>query len=149
MKPLQFVVRWLAPANLAASLALLASSVFAQQNPAPAAHDMEHAHHSHGGFMQQGMHHAAAKGVKIEQQVDAASHTIIVREGPLNLPAKTDHMLMPQPPDLFWVIPVNGWLLAYTPRLVDGAGSAVPGSVLHHTAFWNTDRADFLCPNKE
>jgi hypothetical protein len=25
----------------------------------------------------------------------------------------------------------------------------VPGTVLHHTAFWNENRADFLCPNKE
>jgi len=25
----------------------------------------------------------------------------------------------------------------------------VPGRVLHHTAFWNVDRSDFLCPNKE
>ncbi len=121
----------------------------AQQKPAPAAHDMEHMQHEHGGFMQEGMHHAVAKGVKIEQQVDAASHTITLREGPLTLPANTSHMKMPQPADLFWAIPVDGWLLSYAPRLVDANGNAVPGTVLHHTAFWNTDRADFLCPNKE
>jgi len=32
---------------------------------------------------------------------------------------------------------------------MDSNGSAVPGTVLHHTAFWNENRADFLCPNKE
>jgi hypothetical protein len=119
-----------------------------QDQRAPAAHDMEHMQHNHGGFMQD-MHHAVAKGIKIEQQVDPASHTIIVREGPMTLPASTGHMKMPQPPDLFWSIPIDGWLLAYAPRLVDARGNVVPGTVLHHTAFWNTNRADFLCPNKE
>src|SRR5207237_4457643 len=31
----------------------------------------------------------------------------------------------------------------------DAGGNAVPGTVLHHVAFWNENRADFLCPNKE
>jgi hypothetical protein len=122
----------------------------AQEQPAPPAfQDMEHMHHHDGGFMQEGMHHAVAKGIKLEQQVDAASHIITVREGPLTLPAKTSHMKMPQPPDVFWTMPLDGFLRAYTPRLVDANGTVVPGIVLHHTAFWNTDRSDFLCPNKE
>jgi hypothetical protein len=101
----------------------------------------------HGGFMQGGMHHAIAKGVKLEQKIDG--QTIVLRVGPMNLPAHTSHMKMPQPPDLIWQIPIDGWLLAYTPKLVDAAGNAVPGRVLHHTAFWNENRSDFLCPNKE
>jgi hypothetical protein len=138
---------------LIAALALLPFATSAaqqqqQQAPAPP-HDMNHMQHSHGGFMQEGMHHAVAKGIKIEQQVDAATHTITLREGPLTLPANTNHMMMPQPPDVFWIIPLDGFLRAYTPRLVDANGNAVPGTVLHHTAFWNTDRSDFLCPNKE
>jgi hypothetical protein len=28
-------------------------------------------------------------------------------------------------------------------------GNPVPGRLLHHVAFWNTERSDFLCPNKE
>jgi hypothetical protein len=114
-------------------------SAFAQEKP------MEH----HGGFMQGGMHHAVAKGVKLEAKVDAAAQTITLRVGPMTLPANTDHMKMPQPPDLVWDVPMKGWLLAYHPRLVDAGGNAVPGTVLHHTAFWNENRADFLCPNKE
>ena len=120
-----------------------------QDQPAAPAHDMAHMRHDHGGFMQEGMHHAVAKGVKLDQQVDAATHTITLREGPLTLPANTDHMKMPQPPDVFWTIPLDAFLRAYTPRLVDANGNAVPGTVLHHTAFWNTNRSDFLCPNKE
>src|SRR5713226_5283501 len=38
----------------------------AAQQPAqkPPPHDMDHMQHNHGGFMQQGMHHAVAKGIK-------------------------------------------------------------------------------------
>jgi len=113
-------------------------------------HDMEHMQHSHdGGFMQGGMHHSVAKGVSLDARLDATTHTIILREGPISLPANTSHMKMPQPPDVFWTIDFDGWLLSYSPKLVDASGQSVPGTVLHHTAFWNTNRADFLCPNKE
>ena len=144
-------LRHLSLALLATPLIFLSGSVNAAQEKqsAPATHDMDHMQHGRGGFMQEGMHHAVAKGVKLEQQLDSATHTITVREGPLTLPANTDHMRMPQPPDVFWTIPVDGFLRAYTPRLVDANGKPVPGAVLHHTAFWNTDRSDFLCPNKE
>jgi hypothetical protein len=144
------VPRALAVAFLSASLVLsphAARAAQQQQNPAtPPSH---HAQHHHGGFMQEGMHHAAAKGIKLEQQVDTANHTITVREGPITLPANTNHMMMPQPQDVFWSIPVDAFLLSYAPRLVDANANDVPGTVLHHTAFWNTNRSDFLCPNKE
>ncbi len=99
-----------------------------QEKPAAPPHDMEHMHH--GTFMQGGMHHAVAKGVKLDAKVDAAAHTVTLRVGPMNLPAHTSHMKMPQPSDLVWDVPMDGW-------------------VLHHVAFWNENRADFLCPNKE
>ena len=112
---------------------------------------MQHMKHgaAHGGFMQEGMHHAVAKGVALDAKVDATAHLVILHVGPMNLPAHTSHMKMPQPPNLIWEVPVDGWLLAYHPKLVDAAGGAVPGTVLHHVAFWNENRADFLCPNKE
>jgi hypothetical protein len=118
-----------------------------QEKPAAASPDMQHEHH--GGFMQGGMHHAVAKGVALDAKVDEAAHTITLRVGPLTLPANTGHMNMPQPPDMVWDVPMDGWLLAYHPRLVDAGDNAVPGTPLHHTAFWNENRADFLCPNKE
>ncbi|PYU67468.1 MAG: hypothetical protein DMG49_18660 [Acidobacteria bacterium] len=105
--------------------------------------------HEHPGFMQEDMHHAVAKGVTLDAKVDAAAHTVTLSVGPMNLPAHTSHMKMPQPPDLVWEVPMDGWLLAYHPKLVDVRGNAVPGTVLHHVAFWNENRADFLCPNKE
>jgi hypothetical protein len=129
---------------------LLVLPAFAQQS-ATQEHDMsqmQHAH-THDGFMQGGMHHAVAKGVTLDTKVDSATHTITLRIGPMNLPANTSHMKMPQPADLVWSIPMTGWLLAYHPRLVDASGNSVPGTVLHHVAFWNENRSDFLCPNKE
>jgi hypothetical protein len=133
------------PRDLFAAILLFASPLCAQQSSQPAPHDM--AQMDHSGFMQGGMHHQVAKGVKLEQKIDG--NTITIRIGPMNLPAHTSHMKMPQPPDLVWQIPIDGWLLAYSPRLADAKGNVVPGSVLHHTAFWNEKRADFLCPNKE
>ena len=126
------------------------AAAFAQQS-ATQGHDMSRMQqaHTHDGFMQGGMHHTAAKGVTLGVKTDANTHTITLRIGPMNLPANTSHMKMPQPADLVWSIPLTGWLLAYHPKLVDAAGNSVPGTVLHHVAFWNENRSDFLCPNKE
>ncbi len=79
---------------------LAAATVLAQERPADAPHNMEHMQHGggHGGFMQRGMHHAVAKGVSLETKLDGVAHTITLREGPINLPANTNHMMMPQPP---------------------------------------------------
>jgi hypothetical protein len=134
---------------ICAAFLLAPITVAAQQEPSAQETPHMHQGREHGGFMQGGMHHAMAKGVKLEEQIDAATHTITLRVGPMTLPAHTGHMKMPQPSDLFWTIPVDAWLLAYTPRLVDSNASEVPGRVLHHVAFWNENRSDFLCPNKE
>src|SRR5437016_9228714 len=131
------------------TLLLAASAALAQEKQTEGAAKPMPMQHEHHGFMQEGMHHAVAKGVKLDPNFDMATHTITLRVGPMNLPAHTSHMKMPQPPDLTWTVPLDGWLLAYHPRLVDAGGNAVPGTVLHHVAFWNENRADFLCPNKE
>jgi hypothetical protein len=130
-----------------AAIVLASSMSAAQDNPADLPQEMEHM--QHGGFMQGSMHHAIAKGVMLDSKVEATAHTVTLRVGPMTLPANTSHMKMPQPPDLVWRVPFDGWLLAYHPRMVEADGNAVPGTVLHHTAFWNENRADFLCPNKQ
>src|SRR5213080_4988907 len=131
------------------TLLLAASAALAQEKQTEGAAKPMPMQHEHHGFMQEGMHHAVAKGVKLDPNFDMATHTITLRVGPMNLPAHTSHMTMPQPPDLIWTVPLDGWLLAYHPKLVDAGGNSVPGTVLHHVAFWNTNRSDFLCPNKE
>lgn len=101
----------------------------------------QHEHH--------GMQHATAAGVKLEQREDAAAQTITLRLGPLNLPANSDHSAVAQPPDQYLDLLFDGWIIAYHPRLTDAAGNTIPGRLLHHVAFWNVSRSDFLCPNKE
>ncbi|HJY88276.1 MAG TPA: hypothetical protein VKE24_15695 [Candidatus Acidoferrales bacterium] len=101
----------------------------------------QHEHHE--------MMHKTAAGVQLEVTNDTASHVLLLRVGPLDLPAHSGHMAVAQAPQQFWVVPFDGWLVAYHPRLVDGAGKPEPGRLLHHVAFWNTRRSDFLCPNKQ
>ncbi len=103
----------------------------------------------HDMQMHHGMHHAPSATAKLALADDPASRTLTVRLGPVNLPAHADHMAVAQPADLFLTEPLDGWLVAFHPRLVDEAGAALPGKMLHHVAFWNTRRPDFLCPNKE
>ena len=97
--------------------AILLAHIMAAAQEKPLAQDASHLHQSmnHDGFMQGGMHHAMAKGVKLEQRMEAATHTITLRVGPMTLPAHTSHMKMPQPPDEFWTIPLDAWRLAYMP----------------------------------
>jgi len=93
--------------------------------------------------------HHVAPGVRLAVEDDPGARALTVRLGPVSLPAHSSHSGVAQPPDFFLPIPFDGWLLAYHPRLVDGDGHALAGRLLHHVAFWNTARSDFLCPNKE
>ncbi len=94
-------------------------------------------------------HHHMAHGAELQVDDDTTAGVLTVRLGPLDLPARSSHDAVAQPPERFLSIPFDGWLRAYHPRLTDGRGQTVPGRLLHHVAFWNTERSDFLCPNKE
>ncbi len=85
---------------------------------------------------------------KLEVRDDAAAQQLTVRLGPLKLPANATHMTVAQAPSFYLGIPFDGWIVGYHPRLVDGAGKTEPGRLLHHVAFYNIGRHDFLCPNK-
>jgi hypothetical protein len=102
----------------------------------------QHEHHGHAGA------HTLQKDVKMTVH-QVANDAIQIRLGPYDLPAHTDHHAMPQAPEFYWDVPFDGWLLAYAPSLVDESGNDVPAKLLHHVAFWNAGRSDFLCPNKE
>ena len=93
--------------------------------------------------------HHVTKAAVIRVTDDPATHTMTMRVGMLNLPANTDHTAATQLSDAIWEVPFDGWLTAYHPRLTNAQGATVPGRLLHHVAFWNASRSDFLCPNKE
>jgi len=101
---------------------------------------------------QHGHHHHQSAGVQKDAVLTVhpvAVDALELRLGPFNLPAHTPHDQMPQAPDFFWDVPFDGWLVAYAPSLLDADGSDIDAKLLHHVAFWNTGRQDFLCPNKE
>ncbi len=99
----------------------------------------QHEHHM--------MHPASA--ARVEVQNDSAARVLTVRVGPLDLPAHADHMTVAQPSPQFVIVPFDGWITAYHPRLVDDAGAVLPARLLHHVAFWNTARANLLCPSAD
>jgi hypothetical protein len=82
---------------------LLAAAFFsAQEKPVAASKEIQTTHtgldqgaakplpmqHEHHGFMQEGMHHAVAKGVTLDAKVDVAAHTVTLRIGPMTLAAR-------------------------------------------------------------
>lgn len=102
-----------------------------------------------------GMMHAAETGHPISQTAkltvadNPASHELTVRIGPVSLPANVEQGPLAQPPMLWLSIPFDGWLTGYHPSIVDGKGHALPSELLHHVAFYDTARSDFLCATKE
>jgi hypothetical protein len=94
---------------LVSSVALVPTEAQAQkQKPADASHqDQDHDH----GFKQGGKHDTVAKDVTLEEKLDAAAHIVTLREGPITLPANTDHRKMPQLADPYRSVPVDGWLI--------------------------------------
>ncbi len=123
--------------GLSIAMVLVALASFASAWPAVAQHEQH-----------RGAQHAAAQGASLEVRQGPGGRVVTLRVGPLPLPARTGHHEALQAPDFFWEVPFDGWLVAYQPRLVDAAGSNLPGRLLHHVGFWHTTRADFLCPNK-
>lgn len=114
-------------------VALAGAALFLSVLAAPAA--AQHAH--------------AEADARLEVRNDTVRNVLTVRVGPLDLPADASHEAAPQAPDLHLEIPFDGWLTAYRPRLVDGDGDPLPGRLLHHVAFWNTERSAVLCPGSE
>ena len=113
-------------------------ALWAWARPVPAQHE----HHKM-------IQHQTATGLKLDVSDDSAAQIMTMRLGPLNLPAHSDHHAVPQPHDYFLTIPFDGWLVAYHPRIVSDAGENLPGRLIHHVAFHNMARSDFLCPKKE
>jgi hypothetical protein len=131
-------------ASILVALHFFVGSAAAQHEQHTSQPQGQHGQHGHHG-----MAHKVAEGVALAAADDAAAQKLTVRLGPLHLPANSDHSAVAQPEDQYLEIPFEGWIIAYHPRLTDAAGATVPGRLLHHVAFWNVSRSDFLCPNKE
>lgn len=108
----------------------------------PAATAALWAQHQHSMLMR------PAANVLLAVHHDPATHVLTIRLGPVDLPARAPHHAIAQPPPETFAMPMDGWLTAYHPRLVDDASRPLPGRLLHHVAVYNLNRADFLCPLK-
>jgi hypothetical protein len=113
----------------------------------PQAEEQEAKHH--GMMHAMDTQHRVSMTAKLTLKDDPVSQEMTVRVGPVDLPAHSDHMAVAQPRDQFLAVPLDGWLIAYHLRLTDTQGHLLPNNLLHHVAFWNTGRPDFLCTNKE
>jgi len=82
--------------------------------------------------------------VPVNVDNDLVQHVLTIRVGPIHLPAGAQHL---QLPDSLFSIPFDGWIVGYSPSVVDESGDPLPHSLLHHALLLNTARQDFLCPS--
>lgn len=93
--------------------------------------------------------HPVSQTAKLTVTDDPGLHEMTVRIGPISLPIDMEHETLAQPPVLWLTIPFDGWLTGYHPSIVDTKGHELPGKLLHHVAFYDTARSDFLCSSRE
>lgn len=89
---------------------------------------------------------AAGPGPSLE--VDSAAGEITLRLGPVDLSSDAAPGESIRVRDLDVRLPVEGWLVAYRPALVDGRGEPVPARLLRHVVLRNLERAHLMCPGE-
>lgn len=71
---------------------------------------------------------------------------LIIRLGPVQLPAHAEHHDIDQLTLQTWRMPAGGWLRGYRVEMVDRAGNALPHVMLHHAEMVDLERRDLLRP---
>ncbi|MFI5280000.1 MAG: hypothetical protein ACHQU1_05865 [Gemmatimonadales bacterium] len=71
---------------------------------------------------------------------------LIVKLGPVRLPAHADHMDIDQLTLQTWRMPAAGWLRGYHVEIVDKDGAELPHELLHHAEMVDLERRDLLRP---
>jgi len=84
-----------------------------------------------------------ASRINVTRQGDTV---LVVRLGPLNLPAGAEHHAVSQLALQTWRMPAGGWLRGYKVEMVDRNGNLLPSSLLHHAEMVDLDRRDLLRP---
>lgn len=90
-----------------------------------------------------------SKTAKLTVADNPAEREMVVRVGPVSLPANADRTTVPQPPPLWLTIPFDGWLTAFHPTLTDAKERIFPDKLLRHVSFYDSARPDLICSNKE
>jgi hypothetical protein len=79
----------------------------------------------------------------LESYEDLEARTLTLKLGPITFPDSSHFSLL----DRVFTSPEDHWLLSYEISMVDEAGNALPGNLLHHFNLINLKRRDFLCPD--
>ncbi len=86
---------------------------------------------------------AAAQGARVS--VTRVGDTVlVVRLGPVRLPANAEHHDVDQMALKTWRMPKAGWLRGYRVEMVDGQGNLLPQQLLHHAEMVDLERRDLL-----
>jgi hypothetical protein len=93
----------------------------------------QHHHHSHP---------APSATPKVEVRDDRDSHVLTVLMGPVDVPPRTEHFTARVPSV---TVPLDGWLVAYRPKVVDEQGATMSQRVLHHVELLNASRPSLMC----
>ena len=79
--------------------------------------------------------------------VETSGDTVlVVRLGPINMPANAEHDRISQLALQTWQMPAGGWLRGYRVEMVDGSGNVLPSALLHHAELIDLERRDLLRP---
>src|SRR5256885_1264981 len=87
----------------------------------------------------------AAKGARI-RVTPVGDTVLVIRLGPVRLPAHADHMDIDQLALQTWRMPAGGWLRGYRVDMVDKNGDSLPHVLLHHAELVDLERRDLLRP---
>ena len=91
--------------------------------------------------------HAPLAAQQSRIRMTAESDTVIVvRLGPVRLPARAGHHEVTQLALQTWRMPAGGWLRGYRVDMVDANGRPLPSELLHHAEMVDLDRRDLLRP---
>lgn len=82
----------------------------------------------------------------IEVTNDADEHRLIFTIGPIDLPARSGHHGVEQPPLLTASIPVNGYLYGFDVEMVDGEGRQITQRLLHHVNLIDPSKRELFSP---
>lgn len=71
---------------------------------------------------------------------------LVVRLGPVAMPANADHDRISQLALQTFRLPAGGWLRGYKVEMVDRRGRVLPSSLIHHAELVDLERRDLLRP---
>ena len=77
---------------------------------------------------------------------DPRKGELVIELAPVDLPAGASHHVLAQPPVAVLEMPTGGAIYGFRIEVVDSAGRAVPGEVLHHFNFIDLEHRELFLP---